>query len=489
MTRPSERLARLGSTVAVALALAMLGSRLWGLGLAPFVLDEPTFLTAAGEQLRTGRWALSAPMMGTMGFRYGPTATWYYGVVQAVAGPDPRAAILTTCGVVTLSHLLLAWALARAFGGGRLLFAGVLAFIAASPYQFFWARTAWDPLTNAVASFSVALVSSRERFGPSRAVALGLLLGLGLSSHPMIGPFVAAVAVLLLSDLWRTPKRLFGLGALTSGAMLLVNVPYLLYLRTTPVSPPVSRGFFLSTLGEFLREPGRVATSWGLEYFFDNEWGVFLAWLGPWRALLQPSLTPVYLLLAVAVAGLLLGTLAGGAERRLALFAAGSWLFYALFYASRDLDRHPHYQLPVCWVVPVGVAGVLAWARRRGAALGGAAAVAVFGFAALQFAFISAWMGYVKENGGIRGIHYSTPVALQQQAVRAACAQPEQNLILQNSTLIFPESLKYLVSAEPACVGKRVLICPYGGCPPPPPGGRGLTLVYARNVGGAVEWR
>ena len=30
----------------------------------------------------------------------------------------------------------------------------------------------------------------------------------------------------------------------------------------------------------FLPEPARVATTWGLSYFFDAEWGHFLGWLG-----------------------------------------------------------------------------------------------------------------------------------------------------------------------------------------------------------------
>jgi len=486
-----ERLARLGPNVAVALALGMLAYRFRELGLSPFILDEPAFLTAAREQLQTGRWASLSPIAGSQGVRYGPSVVWFYGVVQAVAGPDPRASILAMCLLVTLAQLVLAWSVARAFGGGRLLFAVLLAFIAASPFQFFWARLAWDPLANVAACLTVALLASRERFGAGKAVALGLVLGIGLSSHPMIVPLVVAVAVLLVVDLRRTPRRLFGWGGLTAGAMLLVNVPYLLHLLREPQRGGSAPGFTWAALGDFLRATGQVSTSWGTRYFFDDQWDVFLAWLGPLRAVLQPSPVLLWIVLGVAVPGFLAGIRAGGAHRRLAVFATGTWLGYALFYAYavENLGRQPHYEFPVWWVVPVGVAGALAWARRRSAAWGGTAVAVVLATSVLHFAFIAAWMAFVKAQGGIRGIHYSTPIALQQQAVRTACAEPERELLLRNETLIFPEALRYLATVEPACAGKQVAICSHEGCPAAEPGAKVLTLVYARETGGAVGWR
>src|SRR5258705_5406796 len=99
-------------------ARGLLGYRFWDVGLPPFARDEPQFLRAASEQLRTGHWLSANPLYGNLGLRYGPTAFWFYGVEQALLGPDPRVAIVAMGLTVTLAHLGLAFALWRLFGGG-----------------------------------------------------------------------------------------------------------------------------------------------------------------------------------------------------------------------------------------------------------------------------------------------------------------------------------------------------------------------------------
>lgn len=64
------------TTLMVAAAVAMLGYRFLHLDLAPFARDEPQFLAAAREQLRTGHWVSANPLYGNLGLRYGPTAFW-----------------------------------------------------------------------------------------------------------------------------------------------------------------------------------------------------------------------------------------------------------------------------------------------------------------------------------------------------------------------------------------------------------------------------
>src|SRR5260221_9032455 len=78
--------------VLVLTALGMLAYRFRHVDLAPFARDEPQFLRAAGEQLHTGHWLSANPLYGNLGLRYGPAAFWFYGVLQAVGGPEPRLA-------------------------------------------------------------------------------------------------------------------------------------------------------------------------------------------------------------------------------------------------------------------------------------------------------------------------------------------------------------------------------------------------------------
>src|SRR5688572_30137593 len=169
-----DRAARI---VLVAAALGMLGYRFAHVDLAAFARDEPQFLAAAREQHFTGHWLSANPLYGNVGLRYGPTAFWFYGVVQLLFGDDPRVAVVAMGLLVTLGHLGFAWALTRLFDEGMVFFAVLVAWIASSPYQFQWSRLAWDLTSNAGVFASVALLCYRE-LRPARAIALGLVLGL-----------------------------------------------------------------------------------------------------------------------------------------------------------------------------------------------------------------------------------------------------------------------------------------------------------------------
>src|SRR5258706_13369111 len=119
--------------VLVPTARGMLAYRFRHVDLAPFARDEPQFLRAAGEQLHTGHWLSANPLYGNLGLRYGPAAFWFYGVLQAVAGEDPRVAILAMGLTLTLAHLALAFPVWRLLGGGARWLALLVAGGPASP--------------------------------------------------------------------------------------------------------------------------------------------------------------------------------------------------------------------------------------------------------------------------------------------------------------------------------------------------------------------
>lgn len=117
----STRRTRLCSHGLLGLAVVALAYRLANLDLVPFILDEPQFLAAAGEQLLSGQWVSASPLVGTQGVTYGPSVLWFYGAVQALLGPAPERSVLAMCLLMTVSHLALALALARLLRGGALL--------------------------------------------------------------------------------------------------------------------------------------------------------------------------------------------------------------------------------------------------------------------------------------------------------------------------------------------------------------------------------
>jgi hypothetical protein len=185
--------------------------------LAPFARDEPQFLRAAGDQLRTGHWLSANPLYGNLGLRYGPTAFWFYGVEQALLGPDPRLAIVAMGLTVTLAHLGLAFALWRLFGGGPVFLAVLVAWVASSPDQFLWSRLAWDLTSNV---FRRRPSCVRIAAGWAARSRLGTVSP-GISTHPMLVPFAMAAVVVG----WARRGRAAPAAAALVGSAFLVNVP------------------------------------------------------------------------------------------------------------------------------------------------------------------------------------------------------------------------------------------------------------------------
>lgn len=493
MRHPAARLQALRSPsallsgLAVLAALAMMAYRLMNFDLVSFINDEPQFLTAANEQLRTGHWVSASPLTGTQGTVYGPTVVWFYGAVHKLFGDAPQTSILVMCLTLTVAHVALALALARLFRGGPVLFAALLALVAASPYQFFWSRLAWDQMVNICASWTVVLLCLPGPWSWRRSAGLGLVLGLAISSHLMVLPLAAlSFAVLGLEQL-RRPRQL----ALTLGpalaAVVLVNLPYLGFLRAHPPPPlPPAGPFSWTLLGEHLIQPTRVATAWGLGYFFDHVWPDFLQWVGgTGRWLLEHASWSVAGLLLLSAAGLSFTLRASEPEqRRVARLALAAWLAYGAFYTLRGLSREPHYQFPTGWIMAAGVAGAIHALRSRNLRWGTVATAAVLAGAAGQFLVNVAWMRYARERGGTQGIHYSTPLAAQQAIMLRACQEAGQGAVfLENHTSLFPPSLGYVARTTPACQGVSVYLCRPWGCPPGAPVRR---LRYATPNGGAV---
>ena len=237
----------------------MLAYRFVHIDLAAFARDEPQFLAAAREQVRTGHWLAANPLFGNLGARYGPTAFWFYGIVQRFFGDDPRTAIVAMGLVVTRAPGLRRGADPRSSTRGRLLrrprrLDGVVAL------PVHWSRLAWD-LTSLAGVFAAAalLVPQPGGFLPARAsAALGVVLGLGLSRrircwHRSPSP----------SSSWspgscaRRPGACWrSLGAM-SAAGVAVLLPYLLYLLRARV---LSRAPFQRLLGLGRRRPARSWT-------------------------------------------------------------------------------------------------------------------------------------------------------------------------------------------------------------------------------------
>jgi len=480
----------------VAGALLALGTRFTDRDLEPYILDEPQLQDAAVAQARSGTWTTISVLRGTRLVRYGPVPLWFYGAVHRVAGPRPEAGIVAAGLFLTGAAVTLAFALGRKRAGGPWITAAALWLLAASPSSFFWARLGWDnPLVFGFVALAVALLAGDEPVGLGRAVAVGSLLGLAMGTHLMAAP-VTVIALWMLASERRQGSRglrpLLGAGA----AAVVVLVPYLVGLwREASALVTVSHQAAaqasiqfrvaerLAAALTFLITPFRQTVGLGLDAYFDGAFGQFLHWAG-----LASAFRPIGTCLAVLVGlgtvlGLVLGWRTGSPGlRRLARLGVWTWVAQAVFLGALGLAGEPHYQQPVLWIVPVGwaLAVAVAWQSWRGAALGLVGLACALGLWGVGLQ--RAWMGWIRAQGGTRGIHYGIPLATQRAALAQACATPSAAIALATQVVVFPHSLRSLATTEPACLGHRVEVCG-PTCPEFPPGWSVAIVRYAGLTG------
>jgi hypothetical protein len=302
----------------------------------------------------------------------------------------------------------------------------------------------------------------------------------------MVVPLIALCAGLLLLEQRRAPLRALKTALALLVPVVVINIPYWMALQAIERRPAPSSGLhFHGALEQLLLAP-RLSTTWGIQYFFDGAWGDFKGSLGGMARLLAASRAWAVALALLTAAGLGAVLWSGSRrQRQLAFLALAAWLGYAVFYSLAPLDlSHPHYLWPVSWIGVVGVAAAVGWTQHRAPLASSALQGVVALVSGLQFLFIIACVDYTKTHTGTRGIHLSTPLGEQVRAVREICSKPGDDLVIQNETILFKESLRYLISIDEKCAGRKVELCAHR-CRVGKR--RKVTVRYAGAEGGALQ--
>jgi hypothetical protein len=447
-------------TVLWVASVAMIAYRYAHLSQVPFINDEPAFLSAAREQVRTGHWLAVSPLVGKQGLHYGPTVLWFYGVIHLVFGSRALIHVFAMLTCMSAAHVAFAYGLGKRFT--PLAGATALAFIAASPYEYFWSRLAWDQCVDVCSALVLFVLCRYEHITPRVGLFLGVVVGLAVSSHLMVLPLVFLVFAFLAFEALRRWE--WAPIVVTGAAALAVNAPYLWYMshhyREASPSEPLS----WELVERFALEPARVATLNGIDYFFDATWPSFVEetqWKG------SPWLTPEIRTAVAAVAALgLLGTCwkERGARRRVAVFGLAAWVGYAFFFGQRRVGDPPHYQFATWWIMPLGLAAAVSLLQQRWRWVGLGAAAAAWALSIVQMRFILDWTDYIRRHDGTQGVHYGVPLSEQETAIRAICSDPHDRILVSNETHLFDLSLRYVASTDARCAPKKLSFCGSDDC-------------------------
>ena len=488
-----------GTWVLLGIALVLLALRFVRLDLASFYMDEPSFLTAAAQQIDTGTWASRSPIVGNSNLHYGPSILWFYGAVQLLLGRSAVVMIGAMCATVTAAQMYFAYSITRAFtwrhtdgtkspasmlrsGEARLVGGCVLLLLASSPLQYIWSRLAWDQLTDITAFAAVGVLAAPARLSAMRAGVTGVLLGIGMSSHPLIIPLVPLALILIAASHRGDGKDMLIAVTAFIVPFIAVNIPWLLAVRQEIMDGTAialrarhEAAFF----PDRWLEPLMAMGSFDLAYFFDAEWLVFARKL-PVSNDIVGALGLLFGIVSVCLGTVYAFFAPRGAPRRIALMASAASVAFPVYMTRLGTGMNPHYQFPTGWVVPVLLAAALSGARApvvRHVLVG-----LLITCAAAQAGVLAVGASWIAQHDGTRGPHYGTTVGSQLALVRTVCGTSRAAVIF-NRTNVRAETLRYHLRTVPACASNDVAVCPGATCRTPTDADARYEWAYASSTG------
>ncbi|MDE0106109.1 MAG: glycosyltransferase family 39 protein [Bryobacterales bacterium] len=298
--------------------------------------DEPRYASIAREMAESGDW-VTPRLWGEPWFEKPPMLFWLGGLGH-LAGADS----LTRLPVALLCLAFLAffhWRVRRSFGRETAIVAACLLATAAGWVACADAGIVDAPLTVFVSAALLCLLDWPKADGATSAAeraAFGGLLGMAALSKGLVGPMVAALAV--LPTLVGQPRRLRELaGPLPLGAFCATCLPWY-------------AACYLANGDGFVRE-------FLVRHHFERFVSSSLQHVQPWW-FYAPVLALFMLPWTPLLGSLRWHTIAGGPRRRfLACWALGPLVFFSL-----SVNKLPAYVLPV--LPPLAVLLALRWKER-----------------------------------------------------------------------------------------------------------------------------
>jgi hypothetical protein len=444
------------------------------LGSAPFINDEPQLQLLMDYHLQHHSVPLLG-LMGTHGVNYGPTALWFYYPIRLVTD-QINWIVAYFAAISVIGYALLVRAVWKT--GGAEKAAWVAAFAAASPYLFFYSRLPWDNpfLLPLIAGVCLCVVRIDQKVDLLSWVFLGLLGGLIVNLHLM------AVPVLVAAMLALAPTLIARLRVRESRTAVVKGMALAAIFFVAVVAPYVSQiwgslsggGQFdpkLPHIGAGIQDTPRYFSWNSMQYFiegpkdfrtlvFGDEWLAKLFHFEPssalkiagwaflplivWRWMRRPKTVTVL--------------------ERMALL---SFVLLLLYYGGLTLElSHPHYMLPIWWVMMFLAASAIVESRGWLKVILASAGILTL---AMNLTFIDFAHAWIARYHGTRGVHYAPVHSELENAVSGICRDVASKHALEEGPVpvwldasgvigIFPFSIQYDFVHQPDCAGRVIPI-------------------------------
>lgn len=442
-------------------------SRLLFPNYAPFIQDEPLLQQRVDRLFAEGHLP-GLGLKGTQPIPYGPFPLWIYACVRLFG--DSVAALILAQGILQITGLgFLFAALIRLFGKRWALPA--LLVVASSPYLFFYARLAWDNTFLYLFSSILIWLTVRileflwEGKDPARVwwIGLGLSIALCLGTHLMVIPFlgsvIGAVAVVRRRKVTVSGRLRFAFGSAFLACLLLL-CPYLFSILTqiSSLSGASPHGSLFLIPGILARMGELTTPANFVDYFLDRRQlqGSTILDISAVAAVFQW----LWALTHVSMSAYVLFSVVSNRRDWSVLsvcIALGVLTVFsqAVFYAISGHYEHPHYFHYTQWFSCL-IAGSLLYdpaTRPLGRRVVGV-------LVALNLFFLCGVTSFLFRHGGTRAVQVGTLAIHQAAVVKSLCESTDAGRVeLDISAVrIFPISLEYFFSREPACRNKALQI-------------------------------
>lgn len=473
---------------ALTLATLFIALRFACLGTVPFLIDEPIFQEWALDLLAGGPVKFVGMGGSSLPVSYGSGAVWLYTIPHLLSSHPLNIVIFHTC-IYASAFLFFYLAAKKAFGPSAAAWALLLA--STSPFLFFFSRHTWDttffvPFT-AVMLFAYASLEKRGTpWKPDWAGIWPFLVftffsALAINIQLAIGPFMLTLALGLLLWLWRRERRnpwAYAAVFLCGLAVILLCLPYLFAAMefrkhyTAPASQlAVSRwGNFRHFWWDAMYAIFGVSV-WKAKVFFEPVYPDFTAFTGSfWEKAYYVDLFG-WLVKAAVIGSLAYPwwslTRRGEKAGLLHWLAALGFAMVLLVFQYLNVPVQPHYFQSVWWVPFLALAALLGVLHGRAKAT---LIALVAGAALVNGSFLLHTLGYLRENGGIRGMVHGTGFAHTREITRALClmakSEGKKSVELDiSAVMIGPPPFEYFARVSGECSGITLKVSKAAGKP------------------------
>lgn len=472
--------------ILIAFALLFICLRFIFLSYAPYITDEPATQMIADKFLASKQIPFTLFRGSQVHIPYGAGALWFYMFVRLFTWNPITIAYAHTL-LFSTGFFFLYFAMKNS--AGPRVAAWSLLFASSSPFLFDLSRHTWDvtfcvPFGGLLLWLISLLDSIRDDSIQSKnksvivIIAIAVVAAYLVNIHLMTVPLAAAAGLVVFTFLWKnnflSKKERLQWALFYSVLFLVLLIPYIYFAWRRWIEEPMSSNVVKNKAwGDarnlwwlFLRTT-LYSSLWSTKFYFDPYLQEFRSYCDPITAFFHK--VDVFGWFAkVATYGYLIRKgihlLKHKTSTYISLYAVLIFSIFLIMMQYSNIPTDAHHFLALWWIVfwaSTRVRNILPGIWKR--IFSGILLINIL----INISFCLYYLSFIRTNYGIRNQVISTALAVQMEKIDEGCRWMNQNGMNQavwdlSHVPGVQHPFIYLTKHIPSCIGKSIVIAPWG---------------------------